>query len=178
MIVLTILTILVTGQAAWLSGILAVLYYIGLYKMFPKSGIKGWFAFIPGAREYQLARCAGRESEGPVYSLTHVGITVVVLIEALWMHDIKDPQFGSFEVILMVLELTLMLINFVYGIRVFSGLINVYGVRRRWMWLWVCPTCASSPRSSGASRISISPAGRWRTSRRSSSGWPVTAAPR
>ena len=139
MIVLTILTILVTGQDAWLSGILAVLCYIGLYKMFPKSGIKGWFAFIPGAREYQLARCAGRESEGPVYSLTHVGITVVVLIEALWMHDIKDPQFGSFEVILMVLELTLMLINFVYGIRVFSGLINVYGVRRRWMWLWAFP---------------------------------------
>ena len=40
------------------------LYMTGVWKILEKSGIPGWWALIPGAREYQLARCAGREPEG------------------------------------------------------------------------------------------------------------------
>ena len=38
---------------------------------------------IPGAREYQLSRCAGRESDGPVYSVTAVCLIVVEVIQLI-----------------------------------------------------------------------------------------------
>ena len=63
-----------TGTIGILS---SALYYAGLWAMFLKSGLKGWWALIPGAREYQLARCAGREPEGRVYSVTSAALTVI-----------------------------------------------------------------------------------------------------
>lgn len=48
----------------------------------------------------------------------------------------KDGTSGL-EITLMIitLTLTLALVRFIYTIRVYSGLIEVYGVKRRWMWL-------------------------------------------
>ena len=36
----------------------------GLSKFFKKFNVEGWWAWIPGARTYWLARCADRESDG------------------------------------------------------------------------------------------------------------------
>ena len=42
------------------------LYIIGLWGLLRKSGLYGRWAAIPCAREYMLAKCAGREPEGRV----------------------------------------------------------------------------------------------------------------
>jgi TRAP-type uncharacterized transport system fused permease subunit len=42
----------------------ALLYLMGLWAVFCKSGVKGWWALIPCARQYKLGLCAGREPEG------------------------------------------------------------------------------------------------------------------
>ena len=39
---------------------------IGIYRIFKKFHVKGWWAFIPGARIYWLARCADRENDGKI----------------------------------------------------------------------------------------------------------------
>ena len=41
-----------------------LLYLMGLWAVFCKSGVKGWWALIPCARQYKLGLCAGREPEG------------------------------------------------------------------------------------------------------------------
>ena len=46
--------------------VLAALYMAGVWGLLQKSGLHSWQALIPGVREYQLARCAGREPEGRV----------------------------------------------------------------------------------------------------------------
>ena len=38
-----------------------------------------------------------------------------------------------------VLAVTLALPTFIYSIRIYSGLIEVYGVRKAWLWLWIPP---------------------------------------
>ena len=53
------------------SGILFMLLFIaGLYRIFTKSGVKGYLAFIPWVREYQLSLCAGREPDGRFYAFS------------------------------------------------------------------------------------------------------------
>ena len=57
------------GGREWHTVLFSALEMIGLWKMFEKSGVKGWWALIPAAREYQMSRCAGREPEGRVLSV-------------------------------------------------------------------------------------------------------------
>ena len=72
LIILHILVIIFLDTGLNYTLFFTLLYIIGLWKLFEKSGIKGAWALLPGARQYQLARCAGRESEGRGYSLSTV----------------------------------------------------------------------------------------------------------
>ena len=72
--VVRILMTLFTGTSDIVPAILVVLYMAGLFMMFPKSGVKNWHALIPGLREYQLARCAGCESDAPKLALINLAM--------------------------------------------------------------------------------------------------------
>ena len=123
-----------------LYGVLSMaLYMAGLYKMFEKSGIKGWWALIPGAREYQLSRCAGRETEGRTWSVVSIGIWLINLFGVVPLVVINGDSMdiGTAGVLISILTVVLSLSSIVYSIRVYTGLIEVYGVRKRWLWLWL-----------------------------------------
>ena len=49
--------------------VMACLYLAGLWAVFVKCGLKGWWALIPVARIYKLALCADREQEGRTLSV-------------------------------------------------------------------------------------------------------------
>ncbi len=127
------------GGMQWHLVVIGVLYMIGLWKMFEKSGIKGWWALIPAAREYQLSRCAGRESDGRLLSvfvffdtiITAFGWTLLVFLTRGGMSE------SAADTLFTVLSVTIGIVEFIYSIRVYVGLIEVYGVKKRWMWLWV-----------------------------------------
>ena len=52
--------------------------------------------------------------------------------------DVANAETPSgIAIVLLLLMFTLAMVQFFYGIRVWRGLIEVYGVRRRWMWLWL-----------------------------------------
>lgn len=139
MIVIKILLILLTGSTSPSvpTIITSSLFLVGLWKMFEKSGIKGWWVLLPGAREYQLARCAGRESEGPVFSLASFGIVLLEVIVAFLAGD--ELEISTLHLMLLIFIMILMLIAFIYSVRVYSGLCEVYGVRKRWIFLWLLP---------------------------------------
>ncbi len=121
--------------------VMGILSMAGLWKMLEKSGLKGWWALIPVARDYQLARCAGRESEGRVLAVFSFLSTILTVFGvALFYGLIRGGMPEETATVLQaLLAFTLMLPTFVYTIRVYSGLIEVYGVRKRWMWLWILP---------------------------------------
>ena len=51
-------------SVSWTSIVGGIMYIAGLWRIFEKSGIQGWWALVPCYKEYQLGRCAGREPEG------------------------------------------------------------------------------------------------------------------
>ena len=123
----------------WLPIVFSALEMAGFWRMFEKSGIKGWWALIPAAREYQLGRCAGREQEGRLLSVFS-GLTTLINVFGtgtfilMTRHVMSNATATTF---IEVLGLAVALPTLVYSIRIYSGLIEVYNVRRRWMWMWM-----------------------------------------
>ena len=143
MLVVRVLLTIFTRGTSLSDIILSVLFMAGIWRIFEKSGIKGWWALLPGAREYQLACCAGRESEGPVYSLASAGSIALQVISLLL--SFKSTDVSTIEIMIVIASLVLALVSFIYSIRVYAGLIDVYGVRKRWLWLWVLPYTSFIP---------------------------------
>ena len=140
MVVVKLLLIVFAGSTSLFQIILSGLFIAGVWKMFEKSGIKGWWALVPVARKYQFARCAGRESEGRVYSLVNLGIIVCRVIQVFIADTLTDAtSIPLGETLLLIVHISLSLVSFIYAIRVCAGIVNVYGRRRRWLWLWVLP---------------------------------------
>ena len=109
--------------------VLRTLYIAGVWMLLKKSGLKGWWALIPGFREYQLARSAIREPEGRVYSIMDIAIVFCNVIMLFVKVD------SGVEVALALFLLPILFTQFIYGIRIWSGVIQNYGLRKRWLWL-------------------------------------------
>lgn len=118
------------GGSDWFTIIAQGLYFIGLWKIFQKSAIKGWFALIPCYREYQLGRCAGKEPEGRAIAVTAF---IKIVVDFIALFTINEYVF----MFVAVFEIVAVIINIIYSIQVYTGLIEVYNVRKRWLWLWI-----------------------------------------
>ena len=138
---------LVFGTTDWIFVAAKALFIAGLWQMFRKSGIEGWWALIPGAREYQMGRCGGREPEGRrlcVFTVLDVLINIfgtgpIILLSRSAM----DQEMATIAI--GVLNLAVSLTVFFYSIRVFSGLTELYGLRKRWIILWILPAVDCLP---------------------------------
>ena len=112
------------------SIVTSILFSVGLYRILKKSGIPGWWAFVPCAKYYKLAVCGGREPEGRaafiVYLLlTASNVTAYLLNEnTIWFY------------LAFILYMTLGIVSFFYMIRIYLGLIEVYGKKKRWIIPW------------------------------------------
>ena len=137
MIILRLITNIVFDSGINFTLPFAILYVAGLWGMFKKSGVKSWYSLIPAVREYQLACCAGRETEGRVFSVlglikTLLNVSIVVL--GFSAEEAVESPIG---VLVTVLSIAVLLAYFVYQMRVALGLIDVYGVKKLWIWLWI-----------------------------------------
>ena len=112
------------------SVVFAAAYLAGIWKLLEKSSLKGWWALIPCAQEYQLARCAGREPEGRVAAVSRL-----VRILAYGLSLAVDPD-GNAYIVIMIADTAVAIIFIIYILRIYSGLIEVYGEKKRWLWLW------------------------------------------
>ena len=115
----------------------AILYVAGLWGLFKKSGVKSWHSLIPALREYQLACCAGRETEGRVFSVLGLVKTVLNVSIVLLDYSTEEVVESPVGVLITVLSVAVLIAYFVYQMRVAFGLIDVYGVKKRWAWLWI-----------------------------------------
>ena len=130
-----------TGKHDLMPAVILALQMVGFWKMFEKYGVKGWWALIPAAREYQLGRCAGREQEGRMLCVLSA-LSTLLNVFGLMPYVALSRSGMSREVAMTlasVIGVALALPTIIYSIRVYSGLIEVYGVRTRWMWLWIIP---------------------------------------
>ena len=115
--------------------ILTALYMAGIWRILEKSNIKGWWALIPCASDYQLSRCAGREPEGRVVFISGV---IRLILNAIMLLD-DGRQLGDLYYLCMIPAAALGIVEYLFTLKIYRGLIEVYGTRWRWMWLWMIP---------------------------------------
>ncbi len=133
MVFLQTLQIVFLGTRGTVFTILAILTVIGFLGMFKKSRINPLWALCPWVREYMLAKCAAREPEGRVVAVLSFFDSLAMLMELYTPSESR----GTLLYALVAVDLLLKVIMLIYRIRVYSGLIEVYGVRGRWMWLLI-----------------------------------------
>ena len=135
---MSVFLILMFGTSSWGFAAMEALFVVGAWGLFKKSGLSGWWAPVPVVREYLLARCAGREPEGRVTSATTLILNAIAL--AAQHFDIRPAvraELNGWTAVMVILLFTLALVRIIYRIRVYIGLIEVYGQKRRWLWLWI-----------------------------------------
>ncbi len=127
--------LLLGGNTLYLM-ITGALYIVGLWFVFKKSGVPGWWAVCPWAREYWLGKCAGKEPEGRVTSVCAFLGFILKLPEVI----LRDSTVASHSYLILmadVLGLVVAIIHVVYMIQVYNGLTEVWEVSKWWIFLWV-----------------------------------------
>ncbi len=138
--ILKILGIVFLGTAEGPYSIaMGILYIVGLWGMFRKSGVDPRWALVPCAREYMLACCAGREPEGRVTSVTQLFQIFFGLLSVPAVSSLRAGLLNSAPVAVMlsVLMFSTAIVYVVFSVRVAVGVLEVYGLRRRWIALWI-----------------------------------------
>ena len=113
------------------------LYIFGAWLLLEKSGLKGAWALVPWVREYKLACCAHREPDGRVYCLISMVLTALKVADICFRWNRNNTLLISLTPLILAFLVCVMIMHFVYNIRIFTGFVEIYGVRKAWLILCV-----------------------------------------
>lgn len=123
-----------TGNLSRLMSVL--LLSVGLWKLFPKCGVRRKWALVPFARFYKLAECADREEDGLACifctALMYVLSGVSYLMETLGGEELAQLVKAADIAVVAVA-----LMELVYHIRLYAGLCETFGRKKIWILLWL-----------------------------------------
>jgi len=111
-----------------------ILMTIGMFFMFSKLKLKRWWAFVPFYNRYKLAVAVGAEEDAYVFGFSNI---LQALLSAIWqaMND-NGSGYSLIGVMILVLAGTFAIINFIYGLRIYSSLCTTFGRSKRYLFLW------------------------------------------
>ena len=111
--------------------IVGVVHIIGLWFFFKKCGKKSWHAVIPFLRDYELGIIADRLSDTIRYLIFSSIFEVLTLV-----YDVLESSDKNSDIVLLIAAVVTVP-NFVYSIRIYLGLCERFGRRKRWVFLWI-----------------------------------------
>lgn len=117
------------------AGIEYILISVGLWKLFGKSNIKKWWALVPGCKHFQLAKCADREEEAGVFFATSLLTSILQVIYSVLNSAGRNITFAGYLIVILMLVMGIM--NLIYGVRIYSGLCEVYEKKKIWIPGWI-----------------------------------------
>ncbi len=112
-----------------------ILYMLSVSALLVKAGSKWWHALIPWYREYELARAGKRESEGRKYALICFFSTISRIIGSVVISISTNSEILTVAPIFVIVQVALSIAYIIYTIKVYSGYIELYGVKKRWLIL-------------------------------------------
>ena len=121
------------GETSASSISIRLLAFLGMALIFRKCRATPWHAFVPVLRKTELGRCAGREDEGRVLGLLDLLLIVCNIAGAVFNSNLTVS--GIFMVAFIILSL----VELIYNIRVYQGLIEVFHQKKAWILLWIFP---------------------------------------
>ena len=111
--------------------VLWVLFSLGLWKLSAKLNWKyRWMAWIPGLRYGALGQSLHMTREGILCG----GVEILIYVLKLMLPYIQTEKIST---ALNLLALILNVLLFVYRIRFFVRLMRVFGLKKRWILLWL-----------------------------------------
>ena len=118
------------GATGW-KIILGMATIVGLFFLFRKSGVRRFWAFVPFARTYMLGKCADRETEGRVISVTSFILFLINIFGDL----ITSSSVLSLVALFLIISLGV--VSIIFTIRIYIGMLEVYKVKKAWLWAWL-----------------------------------------
>lgn len=112
-----------------------IFWMIGLWFMFPKSKVKKWWAIVPIATRYHFAKCADREDEATIWVVTEFFYYIFYVSYNVLEAFGKEKILAGYACTIMMISFSL--ISFIYEIRVYNGICQVYDKKKRWVFLWI-----------------------------------------
>jgi len=117
-----------------------ILYVAGLWKVLQKSKIEGWKSLVPALRDYKVSSCAGREPDGRILMFLDIFELVYYTVFFMMENVVAVLQEESvIGILVYIINLSVVFIQWVYRMRIYSGLIEVYNVKKRWIALFIFP---------------------------------------
>lgn len=113
----------------------AIIRAVGMWMLFPKCNVKSIWAIVPIANEYKLAQCADEEDWGAIWCISSFLQSLFLAITTDMMDTGREGN--AFFVIAYIISLVFTVIDFIYGIRIYNELCNVFGKRKIWTAIWV-----------------------------------------
>ncbi len=112
---------------------LYIVVSMGYYGIFEKCGVKGYLAFIPFVREYNIGLCADKEEEGRTYTIF---VAIMTILNAVSLSKIVNGyMLGSVLVAIVYIALSIGYI--IYKVRIYTGLVKVFDRKKKWIWIFV-----------------------------------------
>ena len=111
----------------FLTFVYYILTVVGLWKVYAKCGVEGWWSLIPFFRYIKLGEIAGRREEGTWYA-------VASLITALLNSASQNGHSGFF---LGLLGFAAGVITLIAMIRVYDGMCRRFGRGEGWIFGWI-----------------------------------------
>ena len=108
-----------------------VLFTAGLWKILVKCGAKGWWALIPGGRYFKLGDVVECDNAGVVVLFLEAVYAVLRVAAELVEKDSNLYGYIGLAVIVVVL------VQFAFVFRIFTGVCFTFGKSWQWMFLWV-----------------------------------------
>ena len=130
---LKIISTILFGSSSW-TVLFTVVYIVGLWRVLQKCGINGSWALVPFVREFMLAKAARRRKAGIVMLILHLSFAAINMFTILAGDRIRIVNFILPAAVLSLVAILLILI---YSVIIYKGLIEVFGVRRRWVYAWL-----------------------------------------
>ena len=91
-----------------------------------------WMAWIPGLRYVAIGQSVDMLKEG-----VFCGIMELVLNISSLFGDLQSVSQSKLTIVMLLAQVVLIVLLYVYRIRLFVRLVTVFGQRKRWIWLWI-----------------------------------------
>ena len=123
------------GLTSVFSLIVNALFIFGVWGIFTKCGIKGWWALIPCAREAKLGEAAGMGREGRIAG-TFQGLCILVNLIGEFP-GAGTEQSGRAAIFFTIAIFVLSMFLLLYQVRIYLRLCEVFNQKKAWIIIWV-----------------------------------------
>ena len=113
-----------------------LLYFIGLWGIFRKCSIEGWYALIPCAREWKLGAAAGRDKEGRILAVIR-GVLLLFSVVQEFLTAGSGAVADRLLSLIGILEFIIGMTDILYTVRICLSLTEVFDRKKAWILLWV-----------------------------------------